>query len=238
MSSFIARRVMSYSVVRSRLWGPALCGALLTGCVLPVTFLPVEGPLASQHPVPVYTAFLPGGIPGGSPGHLVIALDKGEVFEGYWHRVAPPNGTSSSGKSPVAAVAPAPAEESGVNLTPDWDALYGAGYFASHVRVSWQHWRASLLGSAGSTAVIEACSHGKCGRTAGVARDSHNNVYKVTVHVPGLSCPQTVADTDSDSLPTLVLPATGGSPVLAIPLGGASYLPVTGGQPITGTPFR
>ena len=39
---------------------------------------------------------------------------------------------------------------------------------------------------------------------------------------------------DSHS-PRLVLPATGGAPVMAIPLGGKVYLPVKGGKPITGT---
>lgn len=40
--------------------------------------------------------------------------------------------------------------------------------------------------------------------------------------------------TDNHS-PRLVLPATGGAPVMATPLGGNAYLPVKGGKPITGT---
>jgi hypothetical protein len=36
--------------------------------------------------------------------------------------------------------------------------------------------------------------------------------------------------------PRLVVPATGGPPVMAIPLGGGLYLPVTGGPPVPGTP--
>ena len=34
--------------------------------------------------------------------------------------------------------------------------------------------------------------------------------------------------------PRLILPATGGTPVFAIPLGGDIYLPVTGGVPVIG----
>ncbi len=36
--------------------------------------------------------------------------------------------------------------------------------------------------------------------------------------------------------PRTVLPATGGAPVLGIPLGGDIFLPVTGGAPIVGIP--
>jgi hypothetical protein len=39
-----------------------------------------------------------------------------------------------------------------------------------------------------------------------------------------------------DMSPRLVMPATGGPPVLAIPLGGGIYLPVTGGAPTPGIP--
>jgi hypothetical protein len=39
-----------------------------------------------------------------------------------------------------------------------------------------------------------------------------------------------------DNSPRLVIPVTGGAPVLAIPLGGGIYLPVTGGAPTPGIP--
>jgi len=37
--------------------------------------------------------------------------------------------------------------------------------------------------------------------------------------------------------PQPVLPVTGGTPVIGIPLGGSIYLPVTGGPPIVGIPL-
>lgn len=40
----------------------------------------------------------------------------------------------------------------------------------------------------------------------------------------------------SDMSPRLVIPATGGAPVLGIPVGGGLYIPVTGGAPIPGIP--
>jgi hypothetical protein len=36
--------------------------------------------------------------------------------------------------------------------------------------------------------------------------------------------------------PQLVIPATGGAPVMGIPVGGNLYVPVTGGAPIVGIP--
>lgn len=40
----------------------------------------------------------------------------------------------------------------------------------------------------------------------------------------------------ADMAPRLVIPATGGAPVLGLPIGGGLYIPVTGGAPIPGTP--
>jgi hypothetical protein len=42
---------------------------------------------------------------------------------------------------------------------------------------------------------------------------------------------------DQNIGPRLVIPATGGAPVIGIPVGGNFYLPVTGGAPITGIPI-
>jgi hypothetical protein len=55
---------------------------------------------------------------------------------------------------------------------------------------------------------------------------------------PASSVPEPVAPAPpSDSgAPRLVIPATGGPPVMAIPLGAGQFLPVTGGPPIVGTP--
>ena len=42
--------------------------------------------------------------------------------------------------------------------------------------------------------------------------------------------------TQPDGVPRIVLPATGGLPVIGIPLGGNLFLPVTGGAPVIGIP--
>jgi hypothetical protein len=41
---------------------------------------------------------------------------------------------------------------------------------------------------------------------------------------------------DQDMGPRIIIPTTGGAPVIGIPLGGNIYLPVTGGEPVVGIP--
>jgi hypothetical protein len=41
----------------------------------------------------------------------------------------------------------------------------------------------------------------------------------------------------NDMMPRMIIPATGGLPVLGIPLGGSMFLPVTGGLPVVGIPL-
>ena len=45
------------------------------------------------------------------------------------------------------------------------------------------------------------------------------------------------APPQNESMPRLVIPATGGPPVMGISVGGDLYLPVTGGAPIPGMPI-
>lgn len=41
---------------------------------------------------------------------------------------------------------------------------------------------------------------------------------------------------DQNMGPRIIIPVTGGAPVIGIPLGGDMYLPVTGGAPVMGMP--
>ena len=49
--------------------------------------------------------------------------------------------------------------------------------------------------------------------------------------------PTTVFPPQDENIgPRLIIPATGGPPVIGIPVGGGLFLPVTGGPPIIGIP--
>jgi hypothetical protein len=52
------------------------------------------------------------------------------------------------------------------------------------------------------------------------------------------SPPTTIAPSNQgqDVSPRFIIPATGGAPVIGIPLGGNMFLPVTGGAPVIGIP--
>jgi hypothetical protein len=52
------------------------------------------------------------------------------------------------------------------------------------------------------------------------------------------SAPTTIASPfqDQDIGPRIIIPVTGGAPVIGIPLGGNIFLPVTGGAPVIGIP--
>jgi hypothetical protein len=52
------------------------------------------------------------------------------------------------------------------------------------------------------------------------------------------SAPATIAPPfqDQNLGPQIILPVTGGAPVIGIPLGGNIFLPVTGGAPVIGIP--
>jgi hypothetical protein len=166
-------------------------------------------------------------------GSIKVQLDDGEVFKGQW-RMIPVGGAATT----AADTSPPP------DLSPDWDYVYGPGYYRAHILGSGDQSRALLTGSAGGTAVVEFIdAHGPCGVAKGVARDSHDNVYKVTFQVTcaagaaGLTGGDSTTTTE-DMGPRLVVPATGGPPVMATPVGGGMYVPVTGGPPIPGTPQR
>ncbi|GEM_PF-5576845 len=46
--------------------------------------------------------------------------------------------------------------------------------------------------------------------------------------------PMAAPSQDQNMMPRVVIPVTGGAPVVGIPVGGGLYVPVTGGAPIPG----
>lgn len=68
------------------------------------------------------------------------------------------------------------------------------------------------------------------------ARNHTNPDQDIPWTSPGIT-PAPDLNTAPNNLPQQILPASGGPPVIAIPIGGNLYLPVTGGEPIVGTPL-
>jgi hypothetical protein len=83
--------------------------------------------------------------------------------------------------------------------------------------------------------LILICSTAGC---ATVGSGPGFSAYPVSSADEATSAPTTIAAPlqDQDTSPRFIIPATGGVPVIGIPLGGNFYLPVTGGGPVIGMP--
>lgn len=74
--------------------------------------------------------------------------------------------------------------------------------------------------------------------TMGTAQSDQRS-HGSSVDTPASPAPTPTMSSPSpaeDRGPRLVLPVTGGAPVMALPLGDGLYLPVTGGPPVVGIP--
>ncbi|HXY76252.1 MAG TPA: hypothetical protein VEH54_05040 [Steroidobacteraceae bacterium] len=123
---------------------------------------PVQGPLSTQTPKPVY-AVTAQGISSGYSGQMSVALPSGENCTGTWASV--PQGDASF-----------------KDMAEVWDAVYGKGFFGSDV------WGSDLLArgvlKGGSGTVINVEMFRPAGRRQsdfrGVAKDNKGNIYKLT----------------------------------------------------------
>jgi hypothetical protein len=135
--------------------------ALLSGCgILPPAHLyPVQGPLAAQTPPPIYPAKISSGF---FSGAMKATLPGGQVT-GSWH-------------------AQSPTDPAAGNLAPQWDAVYGQGFFVANVLGNTRVMRASLDGAQGLHLDTQFIfSAGPPVTAKGVAVDSQGNIYKLTL---------------------------------------------------------
>jgi hypothetical protein len=136
---------------------------LLTGCVVmvPGHLYPVQGPLASANPQPVYSLVMNGVYDTGS---LTATLPDGETCKGGWSAISPtdPNARQMS------AV---------------WDNVYGGGYFVAHVLGSRVFAGAVLKGDRGTTLNVQFYDPkpGDVSAVVGVATDNGGNQFKLTM---------------------------------------------------------
>jgi hypothetical protein len=136
--------------------------SLMSGCYVHSTarFYPVQGPLSAQSPAPVATAHLTGAF---RSGNMSLSLNDNELFKGRWAQ------TSTTPGDPMASV---------------WDAVYGHGFFVSHVLGAGIYAQALLTGNRGTKLNVEmyrteADDPGRLGVLRGVAKDDKGNIYKI-----------------------------------------------------------
>lgn len=89
-----------------------LYACFLSGCVHVAHLYPVQGPLAAQTPLPIYTGRLTGVINSGS---ISAKLANGQQFSGHWQGQS----VGALAKDSRAGVLPP------FNLSAEWDAVYG-----------------------------------------------------------------------------------------------------------------
>src|SRR5882672_5669113 len=148
-----------------------LAVSIMTGCSRTGRLYPVQGPLSAQTPSPVFVAKLTGAL---NSGNVSVVLGSGEVAKGRWSVVPVP---SAKGAAP--ATAP---ENHGMPVV--WDTLYGPGFYVSHVLGTRLHAKAVVSGDRGTILNVDMykgeVEHAEsAGIIKGVAKDNHDNIYKL-----------------------------------------------------------
>ena len=137
----------------------AVIAMCLSGCSTSVNFYPIEGPIASQRPLPVIVATADGIT--GNTGNLNLTMPNGERCGGKWSSVAPQFASSTSASlfsryGTAAGFASSSAIVPGVNKG-----------------------QAFLTCTEGTTIEAEFFTGSGTANGYGVARDSNSNVYKM-----------------------------------------------------------
>ena len=152
-----------------------LCAFFLSGCIRVAHLYPVQGPLAAQTPPPIYTGRMTGVINSGS---ISVKLANGQQFSGQWQAQS----VNALAKESRAGVVPP------FNLSAEWDAVYGPGFYTAHVLGAHLFVRTTLTGKEGGALHVEMISQpvetadvkdAAAPHISGVARDEKGNVDKV-----------------------------------------------------------
>jgi len=128
---------------------------------------PIQGPLASQTPLPVIPMTLSGLLSSTGivdSGSLTVTLRDGEVCRGSWAQVRQDDPSAN-------------------RMAAQWDAVYGQGFFIANVLGNPVFGRAILTGTPGSTVSVEFYDPKPANITAtvGIAQDNKGNLYKLTL---------------------------------------------------------
>jgi len=76
-----------------------------------------------------------------------------------------------------------------------------------------------------------------CVPNGSVRNNQQGNNFQPDTAASSFPDPTPAPSLAQDMSPKMVLPATGGVPVVGIPLGGNMFLPATGGPPVVGIPI-
>jgi hypothetical protein len=150
------------------------CVCMISGCYRYARLYPIQGPLASQTPSPIFTAKITGAF---NSGNLSVILANGETFTGPWKAL--------SVKTRAQNAASSTPEQ--VSLASAWDTVYGQGFYTAHVLGTRLFAQAVLTGNQGTVLQVEMYrqEHGADSSAPldikGVAKDSKGNIYKLAL---------------------------------------------------------
>jgi hypothetical protein len=159
--------------------------AILTSCLVSGAIpafgqklYPLQGPLASQTPPPVFAGQVKRPMFGLGPEVKLLkswTVANGEVLEGKCTEVT---AASANTKTPGAPESYPPQP----NLAFAWDAIFGSGYFAAHI-LGGRVWQGIFKGDQGTVLQVEMREQlgpeRNNDRYRGAAVDNKGNVYKV-----------------------------------------------------------
>jgi hypothetical protein len=131
----------------------------LCGCAATVTLHPFRGPLASQMPPPVLVSKIKNYVVDLNGGRSTVVLPSGEACTGKWSPRRPRTAMAST-----------------------WDAIYGPGFYVSHVETAGWYYGATLTGDKGTILNIELETYNQRSSNSlmyGVAQDNSGNSYEV-----------------------------------------------------------
>lgn len=127
------------------------------------------------NPINASAPVIVGKIHGGfrPTGDVSFTLAGGEICKGKWNLVPLPNATHAAAPSPLASL---------------WDQVYGPGYYTAHVLGTRLYAQALVKGNRGTTLTLEfhqavtatTPDTNAIAGIVGVAKDSNNNIYKLT----------------------------------------------------------
>jgi hypothetical protein len=148
---------------------------VMFGCTRATHFYPVQGPLSSQTPLPVLNGKFSTGV---KSGNISVVMHDGDTCKGRWTIIRPSQSTKGSPTTSVQTT-------NGMHAT--WDAVYGSGYYVSHdlgTRLYAQSVIPCAHGDSVAVEIYESDGGGSGGASQsihGVAKDSRENIYKLTV---------------------------------------------------------